>query len=141
MANMFALAETRGSELRKVAFETVTAARHAADASGGGEVHALVLGGPGAGAGAGELGRVGADVVIVVEHEAFERYNAEVAAATAADRIRSGGYRAAFFSASAQGRDLAPRVAAKLAVPLASHVTSFELAPDALLAEHPASTG
>jgi electron transfer flavoprotein alpha subunit len=141
MATTFALAETRGGELRKVAFETVSAARRAADQSGGGEAHALVLGPPGIAAAAGELGRYGADLVIAVEHEALARYNAEAIAATAAARIKQGGYRAAFFSASAQGRDLAPRVAAKLAAPLASDVTSFELQGDALLAEHPAYTG
>jgi electron transfer flavoprotein alpha subunit len=141
MATMFALAETRSGELRKVAFETVAAARQAADASGGGEVHALVLGGPGIAAAAGDLGRFGADLVIAVEHPALDRYNAETAAATAAARIGAGSYRAAFFPASAQGRDLAPRVAAKLGVPLASDVTSFELEADALLAEHPAYTG
>ncbi|HEX3273825.1 MAG TPA: electron transfer flavoprotein subunit alpha/FixB family protein [Gemmatimonadales bacterium] len=141
MATMFALAETRSGELRKVAFETVAAARQAADASGGGEVHALVLGGPGIAAAAGDLGRFGADLVIAVEHPALDRYNAEAAASTAAARIGAVSYRAAFFPASAQGRDLAPRVAAKLGVPLASDVTSFELEADALLAEHPAYTG
>jgi electron transfer flavoprotein alpha subunit len=53
--------------------------------------------------------------VIVVEHAGLANYNPEVATATAADRIKSGGYRAAIFSTSAQGRDLAPRVAARLA--------------------------
>ena len=141
MAHTFAFAETRGNELRKTAFETVTAARRTADASGGGEVHALVIGGPGVAAKAAELGRYGADVVRVVEHEALERYSPEVAAATAASQVKSGDYRAAFFAASAQGRDLAPRVAAKLGVPLASDVTGFELAGDALLAQHPGYTG
>lgn len=139
MANMLAFAESRGGELRSVAFETVTAARIAADASGGGEVHALVLGA--SHGGLEELGRHGADVVHVVEHPAFEHYNAEAATATVAERIRSGGYRAAFFSASAQGRDLAPRVAAALGVSLASDVTSFELTGDALVATHPVYTG
>ena len=64
-----------------------------------------------------------------------------MAAATAADRLRAGQYRAAFFSASAEGRDLAPRVAAKLGVGMASDVTGFELQGDALLAQHPAYTG
>jgi electron transfer flavoprotein alpha subunit len=141
MASTFAFAETRGGELRKVAYEAVTAARQAADASGGGEVHALLLGAPGIAARAAELGRYGADVVTVVEHPSLERYAPEVAAATAAERIKAGGYRAAFFSASAQGRDLAPRVAAKLGVPLASDVTAFELAGDVVLAQHPAYTG
>ena len=36
MANVFAFAEQRGGELRKVALETVTAARTLADATGGG---------------------------------------------------------------------------------------------------------
>jgi electron transfer flavoprotein alpha subunit len=46
MADMFAFAEARGGELRKVAFEAVAAARRAADATGGGQVHALVVGAP-----------------------------------------------------------------------------------------------
>jgi electron transfer flavoprotein alpha subunit len=141
MANTFAYAEARGGQLRKVAFEAVAAARQAADATGGGEVHALVIGEPGLAAKAAELGRYGADQVTVVEHAALERYSPEVAAATAAERIRAGGYRAAFFSASAEGRDLAPRVAARLGVSLASDVTGFELKGDALTATHPAYTG
>ena len=47
MANILAFAETRQGEFRKIAFETITAARQLADATGGGEVHALVAGAPG----------------------------------------------------------------------------------------------
>ncbi|HEX7023656.1 MAG TPA: electron transfer flavoprotein subunit alpha/FixB family protein, partial [Gemmatimonadales bacterium] len=50
-------------------------------------------------------------------------------------------YRAAFFPASAEGRDFAPRVAAALERPLASDVTAFELSADALIARHPAYIG
>ena len=100
-----------------------------------------MLGAPGIASKAEALGRYGADVVVVVEHAGLERYNPEVAAATAAERLRAGHYRAAFFSASAEGRDLAPRVAAKLGVGLASDVTAFEIQGDALLAQHPAYTG
>ncbi len=141
MAAAFAFAESRDGVLRKVAFEAVTAARQAADGSGGGEVHALVLGGPGIAAKVEELGRFGADVVTVVEHQELERYNPEAFAATAEAPVRTGGYRAAFFSASAQGRDLAPRTAARLGVSLASDVTDFELQGDAILVRHPAYTG
>jgi electron transfer flavoprotein alpha subunit len=119
----------------------VTAARRAAEASGGGEVHAMVIGAPGIAAKAAELGRYGADLVVAVEDPALDRYSPEVFAATAADRLRAGGYRAAFFPASAQGRDLAPRVAARLGVSLASDVTEFEVQGDAVLARHPAYTG
>jgi electron transfer flavoprotein alpha subunit len=141
MSTMFAFAESRGGELRKVAFEAVTAARQAADASGGGEVHALLIGAPGLAARAAELGHYGADLVTVVEHPALERYSAEVFGATTVARLSAGDYRAAFFPASAQGRDLAPRVAARLGVSLASDVTGFELRGDAVVAQHPGYTG
>jgi len=141
MATMFAFAESRGGELRKVAFETVAAARQAADATGGGEVHVLVLGAPGMATRAEALGRFGADVVVAVEDPALERYSPEVFAATAAKRLQSAQYRAAFFSASAQGRDLAPRVAARLDAGIAADVTAFEFRDDAVFAQHPAFTG
>jgi electron transfer flavoprotein alpha subunit len=141
MANVFAFAETRGGALRKVALEAVTAARQMADATGGGEVHALLIGAPGVASQAERLGQHGADVVIVVEHPALALYSPEVAAATAAERVRGGGYRAAVFSASAQGKDLAPRVAAKLGVSMAADVTAFELSGDAVVVKHPVNTG
>jgi Electron transfer flavoprotein, alpha subunit len=117
MANIFAFAEARNGELRKVALENVTAARKLADATGG-QVYALLVGAPGIAAKAAQLAEYGADVVLVCEHAGFTQYNPEATAALAADRIRSGGFRAAVFSTSAQGRDLAPRVAAKLRVGL-----------------------
>jgi electron transfer flavoprotein alpha subunit len=141
MAAFLVFAESRRNEVRKVALEAVTAAREAADATGGGEVHALVIGGSGIGGQAESLGRYGADVVFSVEHPELERYSPEVFAATAAERLRSGGYRAGIFSASAQGRDLAPRVAAKLSAGLASDVTGFKVEGDVIVAQHPAYTG
>jgi electron transfer flavoprotein alpha subunit len=140
MANIFAFAETRGGELRKVGLETVTAARTLADATGGGEVHAMVAGASVQGLTA-RLGEHGADVVQVVEHAALAQYNAEAVAATVAERIKAGGYRAAIFAASAQGRDLAPRVAAKLRVGLASDVIALEAQGDAIVVRHPVNTG
>ena len=102
MPNVLAFAETRGGELRKVALETMTAARALADADRG-EVHALMLGAPGVAAKAEQLARHGADVVIVVEHPGLANHSAEVAAATAAARAKEGGDGALIFSASAQG--------------------------------------
>ena len=64
MANVFAFAESRGGALRSVALEVVTAARAAADATGGGEVHAMLIGAPGIGQMVEALGKTGADVVL-----------------------------------------------------------------------------
>ena len=141
MANVFVLAESRGNALRRVAFEAVTAGRTIADATGGGEVHAMLVGTAGVGALGAELGKHGADVIVVVEHAAFDRYNAESYAATVAARIKGGSYRAAVFSASAQGKDLAPRVAAKLGVSMASDAAAFTVEGDAIIVRHPGYTG
>jgi electron transfer flavoprotein alpha subunit len=141
MAHMFAFAESRGGELRKSALESVAAARGAADSTGGGEVHALLIGASGIGAKAQDLAKVGADVVVVVEHAGLERYSPEVFAATAAAVLKAKGCRAAFFGATAMGKDLAPRVAATLGVSLASDLTSFAIEGDALTGRHSTHTG
>src|ERR687896_1211375 len=133
MPNILAHAETRAGELRKVAFEAVTASRTLADKIGG-EVHAMLFGGPGIAAKASQLGEYGADVVVVVEHAGFANRNPEAEAATVAVRARSGDYRAVVMSASQQGRDLAPRVAAKLGAPITSDVISVDVQGDALIA-------
>jgi electron transfer flavoprotein alpha subunit len=136
MPNVLVFAETRGAGLRKVALEAVTAARAFVDKAGGGEVHALVAGPAGAASHAATLGKYGADVVIVCEHPGFARYAREATAATLAERAK-GGYRAVFVPFSANGRDLAARVAARLDAPLASDVTSIAVVGDAITVKHP----
>jgi electron transfer flavoprotein alpha subunit len=123
-----------------VGLEAVTAARQIADGTGGGEVHAMLIGAPGVERHAAALAQHGADVVVVVADAALANYSPEVAAATAAERIRGGGYRAGVFSASAQGLDLAPRVAAKLEVALVSDVIAVETAGDTITVRHPMNT-
>ena len=141
MANIFAFVETRGTDVRKVGLEAVTAARMLADKPGGGEVHALLMGPPGIAAKAAQLGQHGADVVITVEHAGLANYSPEAATATVADRIKTGGYRAAVFSTSAQGRDLAPRVAARIGVSVVTDVLSFEQEGDTIVVRHPINIG
>ena len=138
MPNVLAFAESRGGDLRRVAFEAITAARALA---AGGEVHAVLLGPPGIGAKASELAKYGAAVVHVAEHTGFANYSPEAIATAVAQRITQGGYRAAVFAASAQGKDLAPRVAAKLRVPLATDVTRAQWDGETLVADKPGYTG
>jgi len=141
MANhVLAFAESRGGELRKIATEAVTAARALANAAGG-EAHVFVAGAPGIGAKTNTLGRFGADAIVVLEHPALADYNPEAFATAMAERVKSGGYRAVVFVASAQGKDLAPRVAAKLGVPLAADLTAVQLTGDKVVGTHPVNTG
>ena len=137
MANVLVFAETRGTALRKVALEAVTAARALADASGGGEVHAVVAGPSGVGAAAAQLGAHGADVVYVAEHAGLSTFERESIAATVAERAKQGSYRAVVLGFSTQGRDLGPRLAAKLDAPIASDVTEISVAGDAVTVKHP----
>jgi electron transfer flavoprotein alpha subunit len=137
MANVLVFAETRNGELRKVALEAVTAARKLADASGGGEVHALLAGASGIGGKADQLAKYGADAVIVLESADFAQFARESLAATVADRAKAGTYRAVVLGFSAQGRDLGPRVAARLDAPIASDVTDFTVSGDAITVKHP----
>ena len=139
MPNVFAFAESRGGDVRRAGLEAVVAGRGVADQTGG-QVHAMIAGGPGIAAQAAKLAAHGADVVLVLEGAAFANYNPEALAAAIAARIGSG-YHAAFFSASVQGRDLTPRVAAKLKLPMAGDVTAFTASADAVVATHPGYTG
>ncbi|HWH52259.1 MAG TPA: electron transfer flavoprotein subunit alpha/FixB family protein [Gemmatimonadaceae bacterium] len=138
MAHVLVFAETRGTSPRKAGLEAVTAARALADATGGGEVHALVAGPPGVGGTAGALAQHGADVVIVVEHAGLATSNREVVAATLAGRAKAGSYRAVLLAFSAQGRDVGPRVAALLDAPIVSDATEIKAAGDTLVITHPA---
>ena len=136
MANVLVFAEVRGGDLRKVALEAVTAGRALAELSGGGSVHALLAGDAGIGAKAASLAQYGADSVLVLEHAGFAQYNPEALAATIAQKLGSGTYGYALFSATAQGRDLSPRVAAKLGVGLAADLTGFTVEGGAVLGQH-----
>ena len=137
MANVLVFAESRGTALRKVALEAVTAARALADASGGGEVHAVVAGPAGVAAASEQLGAHGADAVFIVEHPSLANFERESIAATVSDRAKQGGYRAVVLGFSTQGRDLGPRLAARLDAPIASDVTEVSVAGDALTVKHP----
>src|SRR4051812_48023083 len=138
MANVLAFAESRNGELRKVAFEAVTAARKLADVSGGGGVHVLLAREPGIAGQAEQLGKYGADVGYVTESAEFARFARESLAATLADRAKAGSYRAVVLGFSAQGRDLGPRVAARLDAPIASDVADFTVNGDSITVKHPA---
>jgi electron transfer flavoprotein alpha subunit len=140
MPGIFAFAETRDGEIRKVAHEVVTAARQLADALGT-EVHAVLLGGPGTAGAAADLGRVGADKVFVGESAAFARYSAEGFTAVIAKFIQEHGCDAALFPASSLGRDLAPRVAARLGVGYAADCTALEVQDGKVVATRPEYAG
>jgi electron transfer flavoprotein alpha subunit len=138
MSNILVVAEHRGGEIRKVALEAMGAARTLADATRG-EVHALLAGAPGIAAKSDRLAAHGADLVIVVEHPGFTHYNGEALTALVAQR--AGSYRAILISASVHGRDLAPRIAARLGAGYVADAIAVDAKGDTLVARHPINTG
>ncbi len=141
MANVLVFAESRAGELRKVALEAVTAARQLAELSGGGDVHVLLAGAAGIGAKAEPLAAHGADKVLVLEHAGFALNNPEALAATLAQLLKSGTYGFGLFSATSTGRDLSPRVAAKLGVGLVPDLVGFTVDAGAVVGQHPINNG
>src|SRR2546421_12312295 len=124
---------------RKVSYEVVTGARRLADALGG-RVDALILA-SGAVKGTEQVGRYGADNVITLTNPAFALYAPEGYARTIAERIKSGSYGAVVFAASATGKDLAPRVAARLGRPLAQDVVDLAVENGAVTVIRPVYAG
>ena len=140
MANILAVTEQRDGTLRRISEEVVTAAKSVAEQNGG-TVHAIVLGGSGIGASAAALAKFGAETIHVCENDALKGYNPDGYAQTIADHIKAGDYFAVIFGATTNGKDLAPRVAAKLDVPLAGDATALTFEGGDLVITRPVYAG
>lgn len=140
MANVLAFAEQRDGQVGGAAREAVGVAARLAEALGG-VAHALVLGGPGTSGSAASLGAYGATEISVGEHDALADYNPEGYVGPLVEHIRNGGYEAVVFAASTLGKDLSPRVAALLDVPLATDVTGVDVEDGTLRVRRPVYSG
>lgn len=136
MADVLAVAEVRDGVLQGVSREVVTVARGLANALGG-NVDAAASGGRDTDAAAAALGRQGADRVLVID--GVERVDARAAAL--AEVVRGGAYGAVVFAATGPGRDLAPRVAARLAVPVLTDVVAVEVDGGQIVVTRPVFAG
>jgi electron transfer flavoprotein alpha subunit len=139
--SVLVFAEQRGGALRQAALETVTAGRQVADALGGVELVAVILGPVGIEAAAAELGRYGADVVLVGAADDLAEYVPEAYSDALAGAVQGRSPKAVLFTASAQGKDLSPRVAARLKAGLASDVTELAVDGGKLTAIRPVYAG
>ena len=136
MADVLAVAEVRDGVVRSVSGEVVSVARGLADSLGG-SVDVAVAVGPAPGAAAVALGEQGADRVLAFDVAT----QVDVLAAALADHVGAARYGAVVFAASGPGRDLAPRVAAKLARPLLTDVTAVEVDDGQVVATRPIFAG
>ena len=140
MAGILAIAEQREGALRKISEEAVAAAAQVAERFGG-DVHALIAGPAGTASHAEKLGSLGAAKVFVAENDAFSQYNPDALSKLIAEHIRNNSYDVVIFGGSSFGKDLAPRVAARLDVPLASDVTALDVEGQTLVVTRPMYAG
>jgi electron transfer flavoprotein alpha subunit len=132
-------AEQRDGKLRRASLEVVSEARRLAGPLGA-AVTAVVVG-PGSEGLAGELASYGADRAIVFDDAAFGTYATEAWARAVAQAIADTRASVVLVPFTALGKDLAPRVAAKVGAGLASDCVSFELRDGKLTARRPVYAG
>jgi len=133
------IAEQRDGALRKISLELAATARKLADQQGE-EVSAILLGSGIEGLAA-ELGKYGVDKVYVGDSAALDPYITEAHAAAAAKIIKENDPSILLLGASVQGKDLAARLAGKLATGLATDCTDVKIADGKLLAVRPMYAG
>ena len=134
------VAETKDGSARKIALEMLAEARRLADAKGGGKVGAIVLGSLADG-GADRLAQQGADTVYQVEGAALASYAPEAWAEAIRLAVEKAKPDVLLLGATAHGKDLAPRVSARLRVGLASDCVGFEWKDGGLVARRPVYAG
>jgi electron transfer flavoprotein alpha subunit len=133
------VAEQRAGELRKISYELVSEGRRLADQLGQ-SLTAVLLGSNIKGK-ASELGKYGADTVIVAENERLETYTTDAYASVIAELARKYEPAIILLGASVQGKDLSGRLAAKLGVGVAQECVEFSIDGGNLVAKRPIYAG
>ncbi len=133
MSKILIVAEVAAGKLKRTTHSSITFAR-----SAGLPFDVLVVG-QHVGTAAEELRGFGAGVVKVADDAAFANYVGEVYAPTVAEAAK--GYVVVVVTASSFGKDLAPRVAARLGAGFASDVAGVEVAGGVLTYKRPMYAG
>src|SRR5687768_2683000 len=139
MAPIITFAEHRDGTLRRPSLEAVSEARRLADALGT-SVDAILVG-SGIAPLAAELAAYGADRVHVVDSPELASYATEGFARVVAQVIAQEKPKAVLIPYTAMGKDLAPRVAARVGAGLVSDVVSLNVKEGKLQARRPMYAG
>jgi electron transfer flavoprotein alpha subunit len=137
--NILAITEQRDNKFKKSAYEIVRTARTIADQTGG-DVIALVIGDQ-VQAIAGELAGYGATKILVVQQPTLAKYSSTAYAKVIAETATQFHANVLLLSATAMGKDAAPRVAVKLDAGLASDCTALKVDGGDIIATRPVYAG
>jgi len=121
MSEVLIFAEQRDKEIKKVTFENISLAKKIFNTG-----NVLLIGNNVEGLAA-EVGKFGADNVQVFQHQGLEQYQAEAYAKILSEVVKESGYKTVIMGATAMGKDLAPRIAARLNASVATDVISLDL--------------
>lgn len=136
---VWAVAEHRGGEFRKITFELASEGRRLADALGA-RLTAVVLG-SGIREKASVLAGYGADSVVVADDPRLETYTTDAYTSVLAQVLSAAGGGVVLLGASAQGKDLAARLSARLKAGLAQDCTAFSIEDGKFVAIRPVYAG
>lgn len=129
------IAEQQDGAFRKVTFEALSEGKRIAGETGG-ELKALVLG-SNIGGIAPELGKYGADAILVADDPTLAEYVTDLYTDAAAQVIAAQGPAVVLMGATAQGRDLAARLAARLDAAVAMDCVALKTDGGNLVATRP----
>lgn len=124
MGNILVFAEQQKGTLPKATLVAIQAGKEAASKLGGG-CYAVIFG-SGIEALAKELTEYGVSKVLMVDDPSFEHYLADGYAAALEQLVKANGVSLLLGTTTAVGKDLLPRVAARLGVSMASDVVAIE---------------
>ena len=135
MASILVYAEVQKGEIKKGAFEITSKAK-----AMGADVAACIVG-SGVASLAAELGKYGADKVYVVDGGDFADFNTEPYVQALAQVVAQANPDIILTSASAQGKDLTPSLAARLGTGCISDCVDLSLNGDKVVAKRPMYAG
>lgn len=135
MSDVFVFCEFANGQLKKGALELLSAAQKA-----GGKIKAIALG-TGAQALTSQLGANGADEAFIGDAAAFDKYNPELFTQVVADILQKNNAGVVLASSTSLGRDLFPRVAAKLGASVISDCTELNLSGGSVQTRRPMYSG
>lgn len=133
--SVIAIAEQRDGEFRKVTYEAISEGRRIADYLGT-DLAAVVLGSGIEGAAA-DLGKFGADKVLVIDNASLTEYLTDSYVRVAAEVVEKQDAQVVVLGASTQGKDLAARLAARLNAALAMDCIGIKVDGGNIIATRP----
>ncbi|KDA54714.1 electron transfer flavoprotein subunit alpha [Thermoanaerobaculum aquaticum] len=139
MAGILVFVEQRDGQIRKASLEALSEAKRLAQAKGM-PVSAVLLG-SGVSQLAAGLGEWGAEKVFVADQPELAQYSPQAYAQAVAQAVAQAQPQAVFLGATALGRDLSGRLAAKLKVGCLPDVTALKWDGDTLQAVRPVYSG